>query len=280
LVAGGRGYLAGRDDVTRAAAIEGALSDPEVKAVWCARGGYGAGRLLSRIDWARIRDKGRAVAVVGYSDVTALHLGIAHELGWMTLHGPVASLLEANGPVITLHGLHHALTNATAPGRLRVPSEADGWAPITRVVRSGRASGPLTGGNLALVTSLIGTPWAMQAAGHVVMLEDVSEAPYRIDRMLVQLRQSGALDRCLGIVFGSSPTCERAPDDRPSLDLITVLDELLGDLGVPVTYGWPTGHTAHQWTLPMGARVTLNAADDGMASSWLSIDEAPTEVHA
>jgi muramoyltetrapeptide carboxypeptidase len=118
----------------------------------------------------------------------------------------------------------------------------------------------------------------MQAAGHIVMLEDVSEAPYRIDRMLVQLRQSGALDGCRGIAFGSSPTCERAPDDRPSLDLPAVLDELLGDLGVPVTYGWPTGHTAHQWTLPMGGHVTLNASVDGMSSSWLSVDETGTEA--
>jgi muramoyltetrapeptide carboxypeptidase len=277
LVPGGRGYLAGHDDDARAAAIEGALCDPEIRAVWCARGGYGAGRLLPRIDWVRVRATGRAVALVGYSDVTALHLAVARELRWVTLHGPVAALLNDGGPEVTTRSLYDALASAKAPGRLSVPGEADGWAPLAKVIRPGTASGPLTGGNLALVASLIGTPWAMKAAGHVVMLEDVSEAPYRIDRMLMQLRQSGALDGCLGIVFGSSPTCERVPDDRPSLDLVEILDELLGDLGVPVTYGWPTGHTAHQWTLPMGSRVTLEASEGGMASSWLSIDEAGTE---
>lgn len=280
LVPGGRGYLAGHDDDARATAIEGALCDPEVKAVWCARGGYGAGRLLTRINWAHVRATGRAVAMVGFSDVTALHLAIARELGWVTLHGPVAALLDADGPPVTTHGLRDALTSAKAPGRLWVPDEANGWAPLTRVIRPGSACGPITGGNLALVASLIGTPWAMQSSGHVVMLEDVSEAPYRIDRMLVQLRQAGAFEGCLGIVFGSSPTCERAPDDRPSLDLVAVLDELLGDLGVPVTYGWPTGHTAHQWTLPMGTQVTLEASADGMAASWLSVDEAGTEARA
>ena len=278
LVPGGRGYLAGQDDDARASAIEGALCDPEVRAVWCARGGYGAGRLLPRINWERVRANGRAVAVVGYSDVTALHLGIAHELGWVTLHGPVAALLKADGPSVTTQGLHQALMSATAPGPLPVPGGADGWNPLSRVIRPGRASGPLTGGNLALVASLVGTPWAMQAAGHIVMLEDVSEAPYRIDRMLVQLRQSGGLDGCRGIAFGSSPTCERASNDQPSLDLLAVLDELLGDLCVPVTYGWPTGHTAHQWTLPMGGHVTLNVSEDGMSSSWLSVDAPGTEV--
>ena len=278
LVPGARGYLAGHDDDARAAAIEGALCDPEVRALWCARGGYGAGRLLTRINWARIRATGRAVAVLGFSDVTALHLGIARELGWVTLHGPVAALVDADGPSVTTLGVRQALVSDKPPGRLVVPRGVDGWEPVAQVIRPGTASGPLTGGNLALVASLIGTPWAMQASGHVVMLEDVSEAPYRIDRMLVQLRQARAFDGCLGIVFGSSPTCERAPDDRPSLELSEVLAELLGDLGIPVTYGWPTGHTAHQWTLPMGTRVTLEASSDGMAASWLSVDEAGTEA--
>jgi muramoyltetrapeptide carboxypeptidase len=215
---------------------------------------------------------------VGYSDVTALHLAIARELNWVTLHGPVAALLEIDGPPVTTAGLREALTSARAPGRSPVPSVADGWNPLTKVVRAGEASGPLTGGNLALVASLVGTPWAMQGGGHVVMLEDVAEAPYRIDRMLVQLRQSGALDGCRGVLFGSSPTCERAADDRPSLDLLEVIDELLGDLGVPVIYGWPTGHTSHQWTLPMGSRVTLQASKDGVEASWLSVDEAGTEA--
>lgn len=278
LVPGGRGYLAGPDDDARALAIENALCDPHVKAVWCARGGYGAGRLLTKIDWARVRATGQAKWFIGYSDVTALHLGIAHELNWVTLHGPVAALLDVDGPSVTTAGLRGALTSSRAPGRLPVPGVAEGWDPLTAVIREGSASGPLTGGNLALVASLVGTTWAMVGAEHVVMLEDVSEAPYRIDRMLLQLRQSGALDGCRAVVFGSSPTCERAPDDRPSLDLLEVIDGLLGDLGVPVIYGWPIGHTSHQWTLPLGCGVTVEASGRGMATSWLSVDEAGTEV--
>lgn len=278
LVPGGRGYLAGESDAARAAMLEGALCDESVAAVWCARGGYGAARLLPLVDWARVRGTGRPRAFVGFSDVTALHLGIARELGWVTLHGPVAALLGDDTPSTTLSGIHRVLTDPSPPGRLAVPGGADGWAPHARVVRPGTASGPLTGGNLALVASLVGTPWAMRAVGHVVMLEDVGEAPYRIDRMLGQLRASGALDGCTGIAFGSSPTCEEAPDDRPSLGLLDVLDDVFGDLGVPVAYGWPTGHTAHQWTLPMGALVTMHASEEGLPASWLAIDEAPTEV--
>ncbi len=278
LVPGGRGYLAGESDRARARAIEEALADPDVAMAWCARGGYGAGRLLPLIDWDRLRGTGRPVALVGYSDVTALHLAIARELGWTTFHGPVAALVKADGPGVTTGGLHRALTGVEAPGRLPVPGEADGWAPLVRVVRPGRATGPLTGGNLALVASLVGTPWAMRGKGCLVVLEDVGEAPYRVDRLLTQLRQSGALDGCVGIAFGSSPTCERAPDDRPSLDLLSVLDDLLGDLGVPVTYGWPIGHTAHQWTLPFGARATMEARSGDFAEAWLSIDETGMEA--
>ncbi|MSQ44083.1 MAG: LD-carboxypeptidase [Chloroflexi bacterium] len=275
LVHGGRGYLAGETDASRAAKLTEALCDPETDAIWCARGGYGAGRLLPLIDWERARREARPKLITGYSDITALHLAIAHELGWITLHGPVAALLKADGPAITRDILHRAWSQNKPLGVLPVPDGTDGWQGHRHVTRTGTATGRLTGGNLALVASLVGTPWALQGKGKLIVLEDVDEAPYRIDRMLLQLRQAGTFEGCLGIVFGSSPTCETVKDSRPSLTLFEVLDELLGDLGVPVIYGWPIGHTDHQWTLPLGAMATLSVDPDGQRSS-LCIDESAT----
>ncbi len=275
LVPGGRGYLAGETDTARAAKITEALCDPDTDAIWCARGGYGAGRLLPLIDWERVRRIARPKLFTGYSDITALHLAIAHELGWITLHGPVAALLKADGPAISRDSLRRVWTATEPLGILPVPDESDGWQGQTRVTRTGIATGRLTGGNLALVASLVGTPWALQGDGKLIILEDVDEAPYRIDRMLIQLRQAGTFDGCRGIVFGSSPTCETVKDSPSSLTLFDVLDELLGDLGIPVVYGWPIGHTDHQWTLPLGAMATLSVEGDGQ-SSTLRIDESAT----
>jgi muramoyltetrapeptide carboxypeptidase len=187
----------------------------------------------------------------------------------------VAALLKADGPAISRDSLRRVWTDTEPLGILPVPDESDGWQGQTRVTRTGIATGRLTGGNLALVASLVGTPWALQGDGKLIILEDVDEAPYRIDRMLIQLRQAGTFDGCRGIVFGSSPTCETVKDSRPSLTLFDVLDELLGDLGIPVVYGWPIGHTDHQWTLPLGAMATLSVGRDGL-SSTLRIDESAT----
>lgn len=281
LVTGGRGYLAGETDTARAAKFTEALCDPETDAIWCARGGYGAGRLLALIDWERARRMARPKLITGYSDITALHLAIAHELGWITLHGPVAALLRADGPALTRDSLRRAWSGTEALGVLPVPDRTDGWQGHLHVTRTGTATGRLTGGNLALVASLVGTPWALHGKGKLIVLEDVDEAPYRIDRMLIQLRQSGTFEGCRGIVFGSSPTCEMVKDSRSSLTIFDVFDELLGDLGVPVIYGWPIGHTDHQWTLPLGAMATLSIERDGH-SSTLRIDESATsdERHA
>ena len=275
LVPGGRGYLAGETDTARAAKFTEALCDPETDAIWCARGGYGAGRLLPLIDWERARREATPKPITGYSDITALHLAIEHELGWITLHGPVAALLKADGPPITRDTLRRVWTENEPLGVLPVPDGTDGWQGHLHITRTGTGSGRLTGGNLALVASLVGTPWALQGTGKLIVLEDVDEAPYRIDRMLIQLRQAGTFEGCRGIVFGSSPTCETVKDSRPSLTLFEVLDELLGDLGVPVIYGWPIGHTDHQWTLPLGTMATLSVESDGQTST-LRIDESAT----
>lgn len=247
------GYLAGGSDQERGELLQRALLDSGICAIWCSRGGYGATRLLRRLDWRRIRAESTPKHLIGYSDVTALHLAVRRELGWQSLHGPMAGEW-AGAPPFTTDGFTRALDGTATGAPLPLP---DGYTPQT--IHAGTARGRLVGGNLSLVAALCGTPWALQGRGAIVLLEDVGEAPYRIDRMLVQLLQSGCLDGVAGIAFGFSPTCHEAAEGRPSLTLTEVLSDLLAPLGVPCIYGLPHGHTADKWTLPLGAIAELNA---------------------
>lgn len=272
LPAAARGYLAGESDAARAAALQGALLDPQVQALWCARGGYGTTRLLPLLDWQRLRREATCKIVTGYSDITALHQALALELGWVSFHGPVAALavLGAEAPDFTRSHLHRAWTQRTPLGALPVPAAAQGWQQPVQVVCSGSGHGPLVGGNLSLLAALSGTRWQLRSSGALLLLEDVDEAPYRIDRMLTQLLQAGSLSGCSGVVFGASPACEQAASPAASLSLLEVLQDLLAPLQVPVVYGWPVGHTAHQWTLPLGTDATLVAAP-GQASLAVTV---------
>lgn len=251
-----RGYLAGADD-RRAEDFNRMWADPAVDAVICARGGYGAMRILRRIDWELIRRNPKFFC--GFSDITALHLAMAREAGLVTFHGPmVAAFGGAHG--YNGAGLRRALQQVGPLGEMPWPDPAEEGAPRPLTIRSGVAEGRLIGGNLTLIVSLLGTPWEPDFTGCIVLLEDVDEAPYRVDRMLVQLLLAGKLQGAAGILFGDSPTCMHGPPDRPSLTLPEVLTELLGPLGIPVLYGFPCGHGPHRATLPLGVRARLDAA--------------------
>ncbi len=252
----GRGYLAGPSDEANGAELASCFADSRFAGILCARGGYGAMRVLPHIDWSVVR--GNPKLLLGYSDITALHMAIRREAGLATFHG---SMIARQGDEPALHpwtaaGLRAALASTKPLGAIRSPE--DGPRPV--VITPGSATGPLAGGNLTLVASLIGTPWQLDARGCVLLLEDVNEAPYRIDRMLTQLLLSGALSDVAGIVFGDSPTCDRPADDPRTMPLATVLRDRLGPLGVPVVYGFPCGHTPFRATLPMGVDVTLDVA--------------------
>jgi muramoyltetrapeptide carboxypeptidase len=252
----GRGYLAGKSDVARAADLIDAFADPEVAGIICVRGGYGAQRLLPLLDWDVIRANPKPFC--GYSDVTALHLAIRKEAGFVTFHGPMAS---RQGDERELHpwtaaGLKAALTSTAPLGVIASPPDG----PTVTTVCAGRATGPLTGGNLTMVASLVGTPWAVDARGCILLLEDTNESPYRVDRMLTQLLLSGTLDGVAGVVFGDSPDCDAPADDPRSFPLTYILADRLGTLGVPVIYGFPCGHTLFRATLPLGVPATLGAA--------------------
>jgi len=231
-------YLADTDE-RRAEQLNAALRDPEVEAIFCARGGYGAMRILDLLDGqALVR---RRPPLVGFSDVTVLHAWAAR-LGVPTVHGPVVTQLPRlpDGEVRSLF----ALLEGTALPRL------DGL----RCVAPGQAEGPLWGGNLTLLSHLCGTRHLPDLTGRILLLEEIGEAPYRLDRMLTQLRLSGALARVAGVVVGDLLDC-----DAPEVSAERVVRDRLSDLGVPFVCGAPVGHGSHNIALPLGEIARLDA---------------------
>ena len=239
------GYLAGSDGA-RLADLNEALVDDAIDAVWCVRGGYGVMRILETIDYAALRR--RPKPLIGYSDITALHAAIATRCDVVTFHGPTA---RAKLSVFSRECLWRALAGGDPAG------PADG----ARVLAPGRARGRLVGGNLAILCALAGTPYAPDYRDAILVMEDVNEAVYRIDRMLTQLRLSGALAACAGIIFGQFTDIPRdAPEESlGARGLDDVLAEVASALGVPCIAGAPIGHVADQWTLPLGAQAELDA---------------------
>jgi muramoyltetrapeptide carboxypeptidase len=233
--------------------------DPEVKAVFCIRGGYGSMQLLDRIDYDLIRRNPKIF--IGYSDITALHLAINRHANLTTFHGPI---VLSSFTDYTQQNFRRALFDTRPAGKLTNPTESNMLRPEhpLRTIRSGTATGPLVGGNLSLVTALMGTPYEIETRGRILFLEDVGEEPYRIDRMLTQLRLAGKLEQAAGIVFGECSECA-LNDYKPSFawdaTLGEVLDNILGSARVPVFTGLTIGHTADQLTLPLGVTATLNA---------------------
>jgi muramoyltetrapeptide carboxypeptidase len=242
-------YFAGTD-AERLVDLNDALRDPAVDAIWCLRGGYGAMRILDGIDYAALQARPRAL--IGYSDITALHLAVAARVpGLVTFHGPTA------------RGELTPFSRASLAAAVVAGTDPCGVAEQARTLRGGRASGRLAGGNVALIAALAGTPYAPSFAGAIVVLEDVTEPVYRIDRMLRQLLMAGTFDGCRALVFGHCTQCpeEYESDGRRTLE--AVVRETADVLGVPAALGVPVGHIDDPWTLPLGAACELDA--DGLS---------------
>lgn len=246
------GHTAGTD-TQRRADLQAALDDPQVRGVWAVRGGYGATRLVGEVDWSPMQADPRWF--VGLSDVTALHHDLWRQTGVVSCHGHGAGRLHqlAEHADASAH-LRRLVTGEWSRGPLpRLPG-----APAPRRVVGGRARGALVGGNLALVCAGIGTPNQLDTRGAVLVLEDVDEAPYRLDRMLTQLRRVGMLADVAGVVLGGFVGCDPAPD-VPSATVAEVVADRLGDLGVPVLADLPIGHVTANLAVPHGADVELDA---------------------
>jgi muramoyltetrapeptide carboxypeptidase len=250
------GYLGGTD-AERAAELNAMIREPKVRAIFPVCGGYGLTRLLDRIDYAGLRNDPKIIT--GYSDLTALHLAVARKARVITFHSPM--------PMVELwqeHRPEFAFASASfrravfadqykkgeAGYAVAVPAEA---RPVKLV--GGTARGRLLGGNLTLICSTLGTPYAIQPQGAILFVEDVNEAPYRVDRSLSQLRLAGVLDALAGVVVGSF--ISKKPGDAKEFD--RVLREYFGALKVPVVMNFPVGHTPRNATLPHGGLVELDA---------------------
>lgn len=239
------GYLAG-SDATRADDFNRFARDPSIRAIFSLRGGYGTMRILDRIDFDALA--GDPKIVLGFSDLTALLNAIQARTGLITFHGPVAGHAVTDRAVA---GIRNAVMSTRPLGVLRVPAVG--------TLSGGEARGPLVGGNLTLVAALSGTPYAVPCAGNILMLEDVKEAPYRVDRMLTQLMLSGDLASVAGIALGSFRDCvPGVDDDQPSWTVDETLRDRLGSLRKPMITRLPVGHIDDQWTLPLGMSVAFN----------------------
>jgi muramoyltetrapeptide carboxypeptidase len=260
------GYLAG-DDATRADELMRAFADPETSAVWCARGGYGVMRILDRLDFDVIRCNPKVF--VGFSDITILHLAIQQRAGLITFHGP--NLQDGFGkpeevPAATSTALWRALFGKDLEDPQQPPSEDGAYQLDTsavdplelRTIIPGAAQGRITGGNLAVICGLLGTPYEIDTAGRILFLEDVSERVYRIDRYLAQLTLAGKLQSAAGIVFGTFSYDDDEPPESQT-EVAALLDEYCRPLQIPVLAGFPAGHAQYNLTLPMGALAEIDA---------------------
>ena len=237
------GYLAGADQ-ERLEDLNGLLADPSVRAIWFARGGYGSARIVSGLALAGLRR--RPKALIGYSDVTVIHAAAYRRLGLATFHGPLVSELGDPG-AFDEASLWEALEGRAPEHRLEPAS----------VLRPGTGEGPLVGGCLSLLVSLIGTPYEPKTEGAILFWEEVNEEPFRIDRMLGHLKLSGRLRRLRGMVVGRPVGC-RAQDPANDLPLADILKTHLEGTDYPVVLDFPAGHCPGKVTLPLGRRARLD----------------------
>ena len=240
-------------DATRAASLQAAFADPRVAAVLCLRGGGGASRLLDRLDFDAIAATPKPF--VGYSDATALHMALRNRAGLVTFHGPMAGDLTGYRDGASLDALLDTLTDTRHGVSLPAQPGTD---------KPGGAAGMLVGGNLSVLTSLIGTPEFDIPEGAILFLEDVGEPDYRLDRALVQLASSGILARCGALLFGET-TVAPGPVET---SLAEIARPHLSSCDGPVAFGLPAGHLRRNITLPFGTQVTLKIGDGTVRLDW------------
>lgn len=250
------GYLAGTDD-QRLADLHAMYADPEVRGIWCARGGYGCTRLLDKLNYKLIKKNPKVL--IGYSDVTALLNGIYQKTGLIGFHGPVGASPDNE---YSRSILRDQVMFPDKKVSIPVYSKEDAKYEPLHVFSGGSASGRAVGGNLSLMAAMAGTPYQIRCEGMIVFIEDVGEEPYRIDRMLTQLTSGTDLSKAAGIVLGQFRGCNPDHPER-SLSLFQVLEDRLGSLGIPCIYGLNFGHVDHNFTFPVGGEVAVDF-DNGM----------------
>jgi len=253
------GFLAG-DDQARASDLMTMFGDPEVKGIFCLRGGYGSARLLQMLDYRFIRK--HAKVFVGFSDITSLHNAFETQARMVSFHGPTlnSSITDSKPSQFSLQSMLKTIMQPSAPGSLcDSKTQKD-----VLIMRKGTATGQLVGGNLSVFVTLIGTPFQPRFKDAIFFFEDVMEQPYRFDRMLTHLLNAGLLQQVAGVAVGTNKDCED-PDAAKSKEYHQTVEDVLRDrllpLGVPVVTGLPFGHVRENGTLPMGLQATLDAVN-------------------
>ena len=252
-----KGYLAGKD-IVRADEINRMFDNKDIDGIWCIRGGYGVTRMLDMLNYKVIRQNPKPL--IGYSDVTALHQAIFKKTGLVCFHGPVGA---SEFTSYTQKYITQVISETNAPFKIEASPQnevMENRVYNSYVINDGIAEGRLIGGNLTLVSSLVGTPYDISYKDKLVFLEDVGEKPYRIDRMLTQMLSAGKFDKVKGIILGVFYNCE-ASESENSLTLAEMFEDRLGALNIPVIYGMSFGHISNQFTLPLGINARLNTTD-------------------
>lgn len=233
-----------------------AFSDKSIKAIFTIRGGFGSAELLEKLDFDLIKSNPKILC--GYSDITALLTGINKKTGLVTFHSPV---MLSNFDSVTYESFQNILFKNEAYGTIDNPvSNGVRASNPTITINGGKAKGELVGGNLSLLTSLIGTPFEIETKNKIIFIEDVGEAPYRLERMLTQMRMSGLLDNIAGVVIGKCDDCTAGSSqmswDRSELE---VYNYIFADKKYPVFYGLLFGHTSTQFTIPLGISAEIDS---------------------
>ena len=245
------GFLSGTDDI-RANDINCMFADKNIKGIFALRGGYGCARLLNLIDFKLIKKNPKIF--VGYSDITALHIAINQKSKLITYHGPMISTELIKG----LDEYSADYYKKFIFGNEKVEELFNPEGNTLEVINNGIASGQLTGGNLSLICSSLGTKYEINTKNKILFLEEVEEVPYKVDRMLTHLKQSGKLKEANGIILGAFTNCI-APNNKKSLSLQEVFNEIILPLKKPTISNLACGHCLPTLTLPLGAKVLLDA---------------------
>lgn len=246
------GYLSGTD-VSRAKGLNQMFRDDRVDAVVCMRGGYGVTRMLDLVDFDVIRANPKIF--LGYSDITAMHTAIHQKVGLVTFHGPMPSTCWGDEmDAFTRTSLERAMTSTQPLGLLANPEGV-----IPQCIVPGRCEGLLVGGNLTLIASACGTPYALDVENKILLLEDIGERIYRLDNMLTQLRQAGMFEKCAGVVLGGFTNCT-VEYEHYALYLEDIIRDIIVPAGKPVLGNMSIGHMDTKITVPLGVRCIMDAS--------------------
>ena len=258
------GYFAGTDE-QRAAMLNRYFKDDTVQAILCANGGYGSARILDKMDYQMIEKHPKLF--IGFSDVTALHTALGEKSHLVTIHGPMeCTLNSAVSSSYTLEQFAKGLSSRQPLGKVPMPK-----GRTLHTVVPGKASGILVGGNVSVIAAAVGTPYELQGNDAILVLEEVGEDAYRVDRMMQQLWQSGLLHRIRGIVYGDFINCNHDPGDFTTEEVLQYYARLSGK---PTIAGLPVGHGADNLFMPLGVRVRIEGSQDGTAAMY--VEESPT----